>query len=491
MDIGASYLELRSWLIHHPDAILAGVFLVALVEAVAVVGVIVPAVPLLFVLCVLAAHAEVPLLSLFVVGIAGAMLGDGISYALGKGFKQRVHRVWPFSRYPDWLQRSEDFVERHGGKGIIFGRFIGPLRAFVPMAAGIFRMKPLYFLWMNFLSALVWAPFHLLPGYSLGAAAAHSWLPGRPQLILVAAVLIAVAVLTWLLPWLAARRQSAATLAPLPNTGLHHARAGLPEDQRAALRTAAAAGLGFLLLAVAQPWLHATDVRLTAALYSLRQPSLDWLFLALSLLGERQGLLVFAAVLAGWLALRKDWRMVALVGVVAVAGLLLPEAAKTLFARPRPQWVAAPPLSHAFPSGHAFNAVMVWGLVLVLLARYGVEAVTGVARPFLLSLMLLTVVGRPYLGVHWIADVVAGGLLGLACLCLLRWAWHRLPPPRAGLAEMVSVLVLALAVAVVVAVLPYARSALLDYQPMTHLPATLDVAPQSSLEGAGATGGVR
>ncbi len=178
MDFGAWYLELRDWLIHHPDAILIGVFLIALTEAVAVIGVVVPAVPLLFVLCVLAAHAEVGLTSLFAAGIAGAMLGDGISYALGRGFKMRVHTLWPFSRYPDWLARSEAFVDSHGGKSIILGRFIGPLRAFVPLAAGIFRMKPVYFLWMNLLSALVWAPFHLLPGYSLGAAAAHAWLPG-------------------------------------------------------------------------------------------------------------------------------------------------------------------------------------------------------------------------------------------------------------------------------------------------------------------------
>ena len=42
------------------------------------------------------------------------------------------------------------------------------------MAAGIFRMKPLYFLWMNFLSAVAWAPFHLVPGYSFGIAAADT-----------------------------------------------------------------------------------------------------------------------------------------------------------------------------------------------------------------------------------------------------------------------------------------------------------------------------
>lgn len=477
MDLAASYLELRSWLIHHPDAILGGIFLIALIEAMAVVGVIVPAVPLLFVMCVLAAHAEVPLLSVFIAGIGGAMLGDGISYALGKGFKHRIHLVWPFTRFPDWLARSEAFVERHGGKGIIFGRFIGPLRAFVPMAAGIFRMKPLYFLWMNFLSALVWAPFHLLPGYSLGAAAAHAWLPGRPQLLFVAAVLIVVAVLTWLLPLLQQRRQAAAALAPLSNQGLWYTRAGLPEDQRAALRLAAASFMGFALVALFLPVLHPFDTRLTAALFNLRQDSLDVLFVGLSLLGERQGLLAFAAVLVGWLALRQEWRTVVMLGLVSLIGLTVPDLFKALFDVTRPQWVAAPPASGAFPSAHAFNAVMVWGLVLVLLARYGVEGVTATARPLLLTLMLLTVASRPYLGVHWIADVAGGGLLGLACLGLLRWCWYRLPAPAMEQPELIVLLVLALAVAVLVAVLPYFDSTLLDYHPMVKLPPTLDIAP--------------
>lgn len=477
MDLGALYLELRGWLIQNPDAILFGIFLIALVEAMAVVGVIVPAVPLLFVLCVLAAHADVTLLSVFIAGIAGAMLGDSISYALGKGFKHRIHLMWPFTRFPDWLARSEAFVERHGGKGIIFGRFIGPLRAFVPMAAGIFRMKPLYFLWMNFLSALVWAPFHLLPGYSLGAAAAHAWLPGRPQLILVAIVLSVVAVLTWLLPMLQQRRQAQAALAPLPNAGLYYTRAGLPEDQRAALRLAAASLLGFALVALLRPSLHLLDTRLTAALFNLRQDSLDMLFVGLSLLGERQGLLAFAAVLIGWLALRQEWRTVVMLGVVSVIGLTVPEAFKLLFNVMRPQWVAAPPASLAFPSGHAFNTVMVWGLVLMLLARYGVESVTATARPLLLSLMLLTIVGRPYLGVHWIADVVAGGLLGLCWLALLRWCWYRLPAPALEQAETIALLLVALTVGVLLAVIPYFDSSLLDYHPMVKLPPTLDIAP--------------
>jgi undecaprenyl-diphosphatase len=469
MDFGAWYLELRGWLIHHPDAILIGVFLIALIEAVAVIGVVIPAVPLLFVLCVLAAHADVSLTSLFTAGIAGAMLGDWISYALGRGFKMRVHNIWPFSRYPDWLERSEAFVESHGGKSIILGRFIGPLRAFVPMAAGIFRMKPVYFLWMNFLSALVWAPFHLLPGYSLGAAAAHDWLPGRAQLLLIAAILIVVAVLTWLLPLLETWRRRRAERQPLANAGWWHSQDGLPEDQRAALHFAGATLAGFLLLALGLPWLKGADMALTTALFSLRQHSLDQVMVALALLGDTSGLMVVGAVLVGWLALRKEWNAVALGMLVTFLGLVLPDLLKLAFAAPRPVLVATPPTSFSFPSGHAFNAVLVWGFVIVLLERYRQPTVMAVVRPILLGLILFTIASRPYLGLHWVSDVVAGALLGLAVTAGLRWCWHRRPAPAVGIAELLVVLCLALLISLYATVLPQLEPRLLDYRPLTTL----------------------
>lgn len=172
--LGEQYLELRSWLLAHPEAILGLVFAMAMLEAVAIIGAVVPGVALLFVLSVLAAHADVNFTALALAGISGAMAGDWVSYAIGRHYQHRIEGIWPFRRYPHWLAGSEAFVQRHGGKSIILGRFIGPLRAFVPMAAGIFRMKPLYFLWMNFLSALAWAPFHLVPGYTFGTAVAES-----------------------------------------------------------------------------------------------------------------------------------------------------------------------------------------------------------------------------------------------------------------------------------------------------------------------------
>jgi undecaprenyl-diphosphatase len=339
MDFGAWYMGFREWLIQHPDAILISIFLVSLIEAVAVIGVIVPAVPMLFVLCVLAAHADVPLLHLFIAGIAGAMMGDGISYSFGHGFKHRIHHFWPFSRYPHWLEHSEDFVKRHGGKGVIFGRFIGPLRAFVPMAAGIFQMKPVYFLWMNFLSALVWAPFHLLPGYSLGAATAHDWLPGRSQLLFIGAILIVAAVLTWLLPALDSWRHRRAQANPLPNQGLFFSIDGHPEDQRSTLLLAGFSFISVILIVLLHPWLEHGDHQFLQWLITLRQGSLDMLLVSLTLLSGKTGLLVFGSVFIGWLLLRGEWSSAGIFTLAAFACLSLPFVLQVLISHPRPNIV--------------------------------------------------------------------------------------------------------------------------------------------------------
>jgi membrane protein DedA with SNARE-associated domain len=435
MDLFASYTELRNWLIAHPEAILALVFGMAMLEAVAVIGAIVPGVALLFVLSVLAAHAGIDFSVLLVIGIAGAMAGDGISYAIGRTFQHRIETVWPFRQYPQWLGRSEAYVEQHGGKSIIFGRFIGPLRAFVPMAAGIFRMRPLYFLWMNFLSALAWAPFHLIPGYSFGKAAADNSLPARDQLLFLAALLIVVAVLAWLLPiiedWLEHH--------PIPNSGMHYDADGQPQRQRVTLWLAGAGAAGFIITAGSLPLLQPLDQWLSHALIALRHPLMDHLFVALDTLGDQSSLLVFGAVLLGWLVLRGEWRTAGLVALAAAIGLSIPAFLKYVWAVPRPQLVANPPASYAFPSGHAFTTVMVWGFLLIFFGRLLEARFLSLLRPLLAGIMLFTIASRPYLGVHWLSDIMAGTCLGLTTVALLRWAWHRAPRPRLLLPEIVGV----------------------------------------------------
>jgi undecaprenyl-diphosphatase len=66
------------------------------------------------------------------------------------------------------LPRGIDFFQRHGGKSVFIGRFYGPLRASIPLAAGVLRMPAMRFWIADIASALLWAPLLLLAGGAVG-----------------------------------------------------------------------------------------------------------------------------------------------------------------------------------------------------------------------------------------------------------------------------------------------------------------------------------
>jgi membrane protein DedA with SNARE-associated domain len=94
----------------------------------------------------------------------GAALGDWLSYWIGLKLGPPVAHIWPLSRHPDLLPRGEAFVKRWGVLAIFIGRFFGPLRASVPLVAGIFCMPYWPFQIANFSSAFVWAAVLLTLG---------------------------------------------------------------------------------------------------------------------------------------------------------------------------------------------------------------------------------------------------------------------------------------------------------------------------------------
>jgi membrane protein DedA with SNARE-associated domain len=97
----------------------------------------------------------------------GAALGDWVSFEVGRHFDERAKRIWPLNKRPDLVARAENFTQRFGAWGIFLGRFFGPVRALVPLVAGIFDMPRLRFQLANVASALIWAVGILAPGAGL------------------------------------------------------------------------------------------------------------------------------------------------------------------------------------------------------------------------------------------------------------------------------------------------------------------------------------
>lgn len=104
------------------------------------------------------------LVEIWIAASLGAAFGDWLSYWLGKHFHEPIGRMWPLSRYPDLIPRGHAFFEKYGIWAVVIGRFFGPLRAAVPLVAGITEMPMLPFQIANFASAFLWAGVLLAPG---------------------------------------------------------------------------------------------------------------------------------------------------------------------------------------------------------------------------------------------------------------------------------------------------------------------------------------
>ena len=150
------------------------VFMLAFMESLAFISLLVPAWGALVAMGTLIAAGYVSFWPVWIAGAVGAALGDWLSYWVGVKLEYRVQHIWPLSRHPDLIPRGERFVKRWGVPGIFIGRFSGPLRAVVPLIAGIFEMPRLRFQIANFTSAFVWAAVLLFVGDSVSRVA--SWI---------------------------------------------------------------------------------------------------------------------------------------------------------------------------------------------------------------------------------------------------------------------------------------------------------------------------
>src|SRR6516162_6465963 len=140
------------------------VLLLAFGESLAFISLLIPAWGALVAIGALIGVSGINFFPIWIAGSVGAALGDWLSYWFGYRYKEHVAQMWPLSRYPEILPRGEAFVRRWGVPSIFIGRFFGPLRASVPLAAGIFEMPYLQFQIANFVSALIWAGALLMFG---------------------------------------------------------------------------------------------------------------------------------------------------------------------------------------------------------------------------------------------------------------------------------------------------------------------------------------
>lgn len=186
---------------------------------------------------------------------------------------------------------------------------------------------------------------------------------------------------------------------------------------------------------------HAFD---TAVMMFLRTPGdpenpigpawLEYTMKDLTTLGGYPFVSLLAAIVVGYLLIRRLWVSALIVPAVVIGGVLLNSALKTGFARPRPSLVAhiVEVQTLSYPSGHAMISAIVYLTLGVLLAEAQTSRRAQIyIMAVAVALTLIVGVSRVYLGVHWPTDVLAGwcggAVLALGVWLAVRWgpwAWR-------------------------------------------------------------------
>jgi membrane-associated protein len=149
-------------------------FLAALLEAVPVVGAVIPGSTVILALSALVPGGELKFEGVLAAAILGALIGDGTAFWLGHRSQREILNAWPLVNYPKLIEESEAFFNRWGTLAVFFARFVPPIRAFVPITAGSLGMAPWKFYSVNVAAILVWAAAHTLPGM-LAVSALHQY----------------------------------------------------------------------------------------------------------------------------------------------------------------------------------------------------------------------------------------------------------------------------------------------------------------------------
>jgi len=432
---------LLQWVSAHP--LLAGVtvFVVAMAESLAIVGMVVPGVAMMFAFGALISAGALTFASTAAWAVAGAVLGDGLSFLIGRHFRDRLASLWPFNRHPQILERGVGFFQRYGGKSVFLGRFVGPIRAVIPLVAGMFGMQPLRFFLANLFSALAWAPAYLLPGMLFGASLE---LASEVALRLVILLIVLAGLLVFVF-WVIKRSyrlihtHASDWLARLlvwselhPKLGTIAAALADPDHPEAkglaifASLLLLSTALFVVVFAVALDGGSAgVDGLVLEALQGLRTPWADELLLVLGRFGDAWVVIPVVCGIALVLAAQRHWRTLNYWFAAAAFGLLASVVLKYSLRIPRPDVGIAGLGPYAFPSAHVLRAVVVYGFLSVMIAR----AASMRWRWLPYSLAGLVVAGvalsRLYLGAHWLSDVIGSLALGLAWVAGLGVAYHR------------------------------------------------------------------
>jgi membrane protein DedA with SNARE-associated domain/membrane-associated phospholipid phosphatase len=417
----------------------------AFAETGAFVGLLVPGETVMILGGATAGQGATDIYLLIAIAWVCAFAGDSTSFFIGRRLgREFLMRHGPrFGIGHERLKQVDDYFERHGGKTIFLGRFVGFVRAFAPFIAGSSGMRYRGFVPYSVLGTGLWVSSALVLGYLfsrsidsvLNYAGKGAFALGTLIVLIVGAIALRRhfrdpenrrAAVRWMEQRAATRwivvlvRRFSPQLRFLWERVTPGGTFGLEfTSLMAILAVASFVLVAYTVIVGGDPGPTPGDETAVDIVESLRTGWLIDVAKAISVLGSAAVVLSLALVCAVLLGIGRRWAEVAVLVVGTAIVFVGVHELKVAVDRPRPGGALVDTDGSSFPSGHAAYATLyVWLAVTVVLrlrpgmARGALLVTAGIALAALIGL------SRVYLGVHYLSDVNAGWALGAAAFSL-------------------------------------------------------------------------
>ena len=421
------------------------VALLAFLETGAFVGLIAPGETFVVLAGAVAGQGETSVIVTIGIVWLSAFLGDTVSYFLGvKLGRDFIIRHGPKVRITkERFAQVEAYFDRHGGKTILIGRFIGLVRALAPFIAGSSKMRYGAMAPYSILGTGLWATTFTLLGY-FASKNIEVVLENSERAILAFGLIVALVVGSIVsVQWLRKeenRRRAAVWMEERPVfRSLLALGRRLGPQARFLWNRLTPGGLGLELTTALAALAVGSYVTIAYAVITGDDPGptpgdetaaeiaadlrMDWLTTLSEIvtqLGSSLAVSLVALITAAWLWLRGSRAEMAVLLIGTVAILLAPPLLKEMVDRPRPAGGLIEVSGDAYPSGHAAHSVVYAWIALVIALRLK----PGMSRASALvvaGLALAAAIGlsRVYLRVHYLSDVNGGWALGVSIFALI------------------------------------------------------------------------
>jgi membrane-associated protein len=164
-------------------------FVTIFIETGLVVTPFLPGDSLLFAAGAFAALGSLNVWALFGVLALAAILGDTVNYWIGHYIGDKAFTTKSRFLKREYLDRTQAFYQKHGGKTIFLARFVPIIRTFAPFVAGVGKMRYGYFISYNIFGGILWTALFIAAGYFFGNV---PFVRNNFSLVVIAIVLISV-----------------------------------------------------------------------------------------------------------------------------------------------------------------------------------------------------------------------------------------------------------------------------------------------------------